>query len=494
MRNTKRLVKLAAMLLGGVVVLAAGDRSWSADNFYVVGGGNPWKRNIYYNKGNVGIGTDKPEYPLDILTTYIQQNYYGLKVQNDADEAYAIAGITTAPGLNCGVYGLAKGSAHVYGVMGECDSATGRCSGVQGWVASPAADAFGVEGNVSGAGSGVKGSNDNAAGYGVVGENSAAGGKGVYGLSSATSGGGRGVTGETKSTDAGSNGVIGLSNGGSANGVYGYANGAGAGVLGHNEAGNGFGICGENTAAAGNAIGVLGTTNSTSASFGVRGESKAPTGNGRGVYGLAYSSNGFGVQGENAGGGTGVWGSGNSRGVGGITYAASNGIGVYGTCSGANYAVYGDNPSSNGYAVYANGNMKCTGTLTIGGSKAAVVPTSKGNRKLYCQESPEVWFEDVGEGQLNGGKAHIDLDPLFLETVTINNQHPMKVFIQLNDDCHGVYVQRQAAGFVVKELGGGNSSAHFTYRVMAKRKGYETARLEAAPETVKVATLKETKK
>jgi len=65
----------------------------------------------------------------------------------------------------------------------------------------------------------------------------------------------------------------------------------------------------------------------------------------------------------------------------------------------------------------------------------------------------------------------------------------MKVFIQLNDDCHGVYVQRQATGFEVKELGGGSSSAHFTYRVMAKRKGFEQARLEAAPEPVKVATL-----
>jgi hypothetical protein len=30
------------------------------------------------------------------------------------------------------------------------------------------------------------------------------------------------------------------------------------------------------------------------------------------------------------------------------------------------------------------------------------------------------------------------------------------------------------------ELRGGNSRAHFTYRVVAKRKGFEKARLEAA--------------
>jgi hypothetical protein len=35
------------------------------------------------------------------------------------------------------------------------------------------------------------------------------------------------------------------------------------------------------------------------------------------------------------------------------------------------------------------------------------------------------------------------------------------------------------------ELGGVNSSAHFTYRVTAKRQGYEKARLEAAEDPAK---------
>ena len=91
-------------------------------------------------------------------------------------------------------------------------------------------------------------------------------------------------------------------------------------------------------------------------------------------------------------------------------------------------------------------------SLGVIGTKTAIVPTSQGQRELYSQESPEVWFEDFGEGQLTGGLAHIELDPLFLETVTIDDKHPMKVFIQLNDDCNGVYVQRQATGFTVTEL------------------------------------------
>jgi hypothetical protein len=64
--------------------------------------------------------------------------------------------------------------------------------------------------------------------------------------------------------------------------------------------------------------------------------------------------------------------------------------------------------------------------------------------------------------------------PPFLETVTSNEQRPLKVFIQLNDDCNGVYVQRQATGFQVVELGRGNSSAHFTYRVVTDARALKT--------------------
>jgi hypothetical protein len=160
------------------------------------------------------------------------------------------------------------------------------------------------------------------------------------------------------------------------------------------------------------------------------------------------------------------------------------------------YGVYGETTSNYyGYAVFSNGDFYCTGNSWVSGNsyvegeKPAVVPTSQGNRPLYCLESPEVWFEDSGEGQLAGGLAHIDLDPLFLETVTIDAQHPMRVFVQLNDDCNGVYVQRQATGFEIVELRGGDSRASFTYRVMAKRKGHADARLEAAPPASTAAAL-----
>ncbi len=193
-----------------------------------------------------------------------------------------------------------------------------------------------------------------------------------------------------------------------------------------------------------------------------------------------YSLNVLGeLHGANGGGNPGVSG-----------YNYGGGCGVYGWSYNGFAVVAQVYDKTAGYAVYCDGNFECTGSSTVLGIKSAAVATSQGDRKLYSQESPEVWFEDFGEGQLRGGTAKIDLDPLFLETVTINEQQPMKVFIQLNDDCRGVYVQRQATGFEVVELAGGKSSAHFTYRVVAKRKGFETARLEAAPYTPKMAALK----
>jgi len=122
--------------------------------------------------------------------------------------------------------------------------------------------------------------------------------------------------------------------------------------------------------------------------------------------------------------------------------------------------------------VYYNGGLAGSGT------KSCVVRTSKGPTLLYCQESPENWFEDVGRGRLMAGSAHIELDPVFVETVTIDEAHPMEVFVQLRDDCRGVFVKAGTTGFDVRELQGGTSDAEFSYRVMAKRKGFEEKRLD----------------
>ena len=97
---------------------------------------------------------------------------------------------------------------------------------------------------------------------------------------------------------------------------------------------------------------------------------------------------------------------------------------------------------------------------------------------MYCQESPENWFEDFGEGQLVNGRCHIELDPLFLETVAIDERSPMHVFIQLKGPSQGTFVQTGTTGFDVIEQDDGSSSIAFSYRVVAKRRGFESKRLD----------------
>ena len=75
----------------------------------------------------------------------------------------------------------------------------------------------------------------------------------------------------------------------------------------------------------------------------------------------------------------------------------------------------------------------------MAGTKTAVVSTaSHGPRKLYADESAEVYFFDRGGGKLVNGVAVIALDPVWLETVTIDADHPMRVQVTLTGDCNGV--------------------------------------------------------
>jgi hypothetical protein len=115
------------------------------------------------------------------------------------------------------------------------------------------------------------------------------------------------------------------------------------------------------------------------------------------------------------------------------------------------------------------------------GLVSTVMSTREGKKTLFAPESPEPWFEDFGKGQLSGGKCRINLDPLFFDCVTVNDENPMNVFIQLNDDCNGVFVRTDNNGFDVLELKSGTSDARFTYRVVAKWKGYEKKRFPDAP-------------
>ena len=283
-------------------------------------------------------------------------------------------------------------------------------------------------------------------------------------------------------------------------------------IGGYSAASGGAGLYGENTAANGagtNAPGILGVNTSTTSGYGIFGTSAGATGLGilgtntstgtaifgfsntgaDGVVGSVTGLNSFGVWGMNAtntsgtSGGTGVAGSGN----GGTTYYLFGGsggaftgrrIGVFGrvsqdsTTAGILKAGGYFESNMNAYAYVgavttANTIRKIEGTGTLN-----TVVKNMNNRDvvLSAPEAPENLFEDYGSGSLVNGAAYITIDPVFAKNIVVNDQHPLRVFIQLEGDCKGVYVSNKTnSSFEVKELNGGNSNVKFMWHIVANR-------------------------
>jgi hypothetical protein len=243
--------------------------------------------------------------------------------------------------------------------------------------------------------------------------------------------------------------------------VNGFSANVGSGVWGEIVTGNStaYSAIQGNYQGSGTGAAVLGNYSGTNVSLtrtGVSGICSNPTtaAGGIGVYGLNNIS------------------SGSSRvGVLGTYNSSAFGLGVVGLADGGaimsgnvDVGVSGWCTNNTNYSGYFNGNH-----VIANGTKSASVGTSKGNQLLYCMESPEVWFEDFGTAQLVNGKVEVQLDPLFLETVLIDEQHPMMVFLQEQGNCNGLYVEPGTTSFTVYEKQGGTSNVKFTYRLVAKR-------------------------
>lgn len=222
--------------------------------------------------------------------------------------------------------------------------------------------------------------------------------------------------------------------------------------------------------------GINTNTSSGTTSYGVRGESGSTGLGSAGVSGVSTNSseNEIGVLGDYSLWGTGIFGLGWD---GSYSHMPSGrDFGVFGTVNfDTGTGVYGRNSNTtvgSAYGVY------CRGNFAVTGAKSASVPTSKGNQLLYCTESPELWFEDLGGGKLTNGNIHIALDPMFIETIFTDEEHPLRVFIQEEGESNGLIVIKDAdnKGFTVKEKGNGTSNISFSYRIMAKRRFYQNQR------------------
>ena len=245
-----------------------------------------------------------------------------------------------------------------------------------------------------------------------------------------------------------------------------------------------------------NCAGVAGTCEAASGGNGVMGAAKAT--NGVGVYGFAGSV----VPSTLGPGGTGVYGSGPSYGMFGISTngpgvsgQTTNAYGVLGMAAGTAWGVCGSTTSGagvvglggSGYAGYFQGSTVVEGAFTvITGPKSAGVRHPDGTlRRMYCQESPEPWFEDFGRATLDQGHAEIKLDPDFVGLIKGGDYD---VFLTSYGDSKGLYVSGKGSDrFAVAEQQGGTSKLTFSYRVVGRRRDDVGKRLEK----VDLSTLQE---
>jgi len=158
----------------------------------------------------------------------------------------------------------------------------------------------------------------------------------------------------------------------------------------------------------------------------------------------------------------------------GMSGTSDTGHGVSGFALTAAVAAYGGYFENDG--AFANVGGWSAGPWTIrkivgNGNLNTIVDDLDGKKVLMtAPEAPDVLFQDYGVGKLVNGNVHIDIDPIMTNNIHVDDSHPIKIFIQLEGECNGVYVtNKSAAGFDVVELEGGNSNVNFSWSVVANR-------------------------
>jgi hypothetical protein len=380
---------------------------------------------------------------------------------------------------------------------------------------------YAINGYSSGAGFGIYGENGGS-GIGVYG-NSASTAIGVYGqnnaINVAVEGDVYNATAQAINTGV-SIGVFGYNNNtptspGSTAGVYGTSiatTGPSNGTIGFSASATGFGLYGKNTNASG--TGIISVGNNATGGYLVSGSGGAFTGTQTGLYATTTSTTlaargieihvaattgvgSAGVFADNASTTAGAMGiigqtaasSGTGTGAGVVgsntaaPSAATSNIGTVGvigyttSAAATGGAVYdlmlagGYFETANGYS-YVGAYTANTAYAILGtGTKSTIInDIDEKPVIMFCTEAPEVLFQDMGTAKLVNGKATITLDPTFSKSIKVSDNHPLRVFIQLEGDCKGVYVTNKTkAGFEVVELDGGTSNASFTWTVYGNR-------------------------
>lgn len=421
---------------------------------------------------NVGVGG----FANDVFSVYADGTTNGTTTNTSVLGTRAINGYTST---GFGVAGFTSGTlGTTFGVYGSSNAVSGTANGIRGEATFHQAIPIAAIGNL-GATAVTTGTTSRAI-FGQLNGTLAgtAVGIGVQAVINATmnTGDARGVNGASPAND----GI----------GVAGFSTIAAAalnpvGVYGQAAINTGFGLQGWNTNAGG--TGAIFTGNNAATTFLVAGTGTAANGTIVGHFGYGRNfANGIGVVGvgnNNASiftpaQGAGVVGTGNQYGV--VGFATTT---IF-TSGFNNSAANGGAASAGGYFEVQNGGTAQTWSYVavrdnlgilrkiIGpGTVNTIVKDLDGNQvALSCPEAPENLFQDYGSGQLLNGRARITLDPILSKNIVVDAAHPLRVFVQLEGDCNGVFVtNKSGAGFDVVELMNGTSNTPFTWTVAANR-------------------------
>jgi len=203
--------------------------------------------------------------------------------------------------------------------------------------------------------------------------------------------------------------------------------------------------------------------------YGVYGSNNGSTVFGGAIYNLNTSGTAVIAAGNNA------TGSYLTNGSGGAF--TGTGVAVYGKSTGSTNDSWGgyfrDNESTYCYT-YIGGISEGIKYKVLGNGTASTIverPDKLSNVVMFCPEAPEILFQDYGTGKLENGHAVIVLDSIFAHNIFVDKTHPIKVFVQLEGACNGVYVSNKSQhGFEVVELQNGASDVEFSWFVTATRK------------------------
>ena len=183
--------------------------------------------------------------------------------------------------------------------------------------------------------------------------------------------------------------------------------------------------------------------------------------NGVGIVG--FSPNNYGVAGSSDGVDAAVGGfnSYGGDGASGVYGQSTNGFGVTGY-------------SGSGYAFFSEGNVLVEGEVYTSGYCQSGCSRTR-HELSFSGRTSQPTLDDVGEGTLRNGIAHVPLASDFANAIDTHKAY--LVLLTPEGDASLYVAGRTAGGFDVRQTGGGHTSIPFAYRIVAKPFGSGAERL-----------------